>query len=1075
MTFINRLVLAFVFTLLTIQVDAKSIDAILAQQVAENFLNQTLNLQVKRGNISNLTLVHTASTTKRGTSTPLYYVYNRTSQEGYVIISADDNVTPILGYSDETKFDPTNLPPQLVYWLGEYEKQINIVIANNIISSSANTMWDDYLNNRISYKRALPTVVKPLLKTSWDQSKYYWDACPYDNTANKNVYTGCVATAMAQTLKYWNYPSKGTGSHTYTDATYGSLSANFGSTTYNWSNMPNKLNAANTDVANLMFQCGVAIEMKYGVNGSSAWNTYDSSYQVYPSTHQALKTYFGYDATSIHSIFKKNYTDINWLAKIKAELNQARVVIYEGNDGVPNGSGHCFVADGYDANNYIHFNWGWSGAYNGYFTLTSLVPHGQGSGGGSGVYTSNQGAVIGIRPPATTVPSADFSASTTTTTVGQIINLFDNSTNNPTSWNWSISPSTVSYLNGTTNASKFPELSFSTTGKYAVTLTATNSKGSNALTKTAYIIVNPALVSQVCDSMTNVEANDTIYYYNTSKKGYVVGNNEYNHKGCAEKFTQSNSYTHVSGVLVSFAGAMASNATNTLNVNLYSNTNNLPGTILATKAVKLIDIVSDVSNNKLTTVMFDTPIAVSGDFYVGVEYNYASGDTVGINHVKKGNALANTAYVKYSSGSWYIFNTIWNMSQHLAIQALVSTLPTVDFNISSNPATINTNVDINASTSVGVNSYSWSFNGATISTSQFYKETLSFPTPGTFNIQLDVLGGCGTLKSLSKMITVNSNCSGAPATPGNIIGNATVCQGQSSISYSVAAVPGATSYVWTLPSGFTGTSSTNTINVTAPNAIQSGDIQVQAVNSCGTSVASTLTLFSIQKTLPTFTAVSTICAGSSLNVLPTTSLNNVTGNWSPALDNTKTTTYTFSPTQGQCANQTLLTIQIDSIPNPGILSISGVVCQGKTANIKSSVIGGVWTSNDNGIATVDGNGNVTFVSEGTATITYARTNNSCDSKVSKLISIGKCLELVTLDDQYINIFPNPTQDKLHLQLGNNSYVKYELIDPVGNILFSKQISDQNTTLNVSEFASGIYLIRVYDVQNKVSHLYFNKN
>ena len=242
---------------------------------------------------------------------------------------------------------------------------------------------------------------------------------------------------------------------------------------------------------------------------------------------------------------------------------------------------------------------------------------------------------------------------------------------------------------------------------------------------------------------------------------------------------------------------------------------------------------------------------------------------------------------------------------------------------------------------------------------------------------------------------------------------------------------------------------------------------------CATTGALKITVNS--KLAPSFTAVDPICAGSNLNALPTSSTNSISGTWSPALDNTKTTTYTFTPNKGICANTSTLSIQIDSIPNPGILSISGVVCQGKTVSIKSSVNGGVWSSNDNGIATVDVNGNVTFVSEGTATITYVRTTNSCDAKVSKSFAIGKCLELITLDNQNINIFPNPTQDKLHLQLNSNSFVSYELISPVGNVLLSNLFIDKNTTIDVSEYAAGLYLIRIFDVQNKVSHLYFNKN
>ena len=947
--------------------------------------------------------------------------------------------------------------------------------------------------------------------------------------------------------------------------------------------------------------------------------------------------------------------------------------------------------------------------------------------------------MIGIKPPTTAVPSVNFTSSTTTTTVGQQITLSDTSSNNPTTWSWSVNPSNATFLNGTSNGSKNPDVSFSVAGKYAVTLTASNSKGSGTLTKTSYIIVNPALTTQVCDSLTNIELDDTIYYYTTAK-GYVVGNNEYNHKGCAEKYTMPNSYTHVSGVLVNFAAAMASNSTNTLNVNLYANTNNLPGTILATKAVKLIDIVSDVTNNRLTTVIFDTPIAVSGNFYVGVEYNYASGDTVGINHVKQGNATTNTAFVKYSTGNWYTFNTIWNMNQHLAIQALVSTMPTPNFTITSTPTTINTNVTVDASSSVGAYNYLWTFTSASLNSSQYYTETISYPNAGTFNVQLDVTGGCGIVKSITKTVTVNGNCSGAPAAPGTISGTVTVCQGQTGINYSVPSVTGATSYVWTLPSGFTGTSTTNSITISAPNAAQNGNLQVQAVNSCGTSTASTLAINSTltttptfnsissicngttlsplpttslnnytgtwspaldntqttvytftpttgqcassttmtitvnQKTTPTFSSMNAICNGTTLSPLPTTSLNNYTGTWSPALDNTKTTVYTFTPTTGQCASSTTMTItvnqkttptfssmnaicngttlsplpttslnnftgtwspaldntqttvytftpttgqcasnttltvtvnqktkptfssispvcigttlsplpttslnnisgtwsptldntkttiysftpsqgqcsdttsltitvsntpilptfiqvtpicvggniatlptvstnnitgswsptldntqtttytftpnqgqcasvtsmivQVDSLPNPGILTIVGTTCQGNSALITSTVKGGVWSSQDNSIVSVDSIGNISSVSQGTTNVSYKLTQKSCVSVVNKTITVGKCAGIEELSKQNISIFPNPTTSILNLQVDNSNYVKLEVISPIGIILLSKNIDQNSTNLDVANFASGIYLIRLYDLQNVPVNVYFNKN
>jgi hypothetical protein len=217
---------------------------------------------------------------------------------------------------------------------------------------------------------------------------------------------------MAQVMKFWNYPTTGTGFHSYNHSTYGTLSANFGSTTYNWTNMPNQLTSASTStqrsaVATLMYHCGVSVDMNYGVaseGGSSAY-VISSASAVTHCTEYALKTYFGYKST-LQGIKKANYTNTNWINILKTELNAGRPMVYAGfGDG-----GHCFVCDGYDNNNFFHFNWGWGGSYDGYFTLDALNPGSGGIGGGSYSYNDGQQAVIGIEPASggTTPQSIDL-------------------------------------------------------------------------------------------------------------------------------------------------------------------------------------------------------------------------------------------------------------------------------------------------------------------------------------------------------------------------------------------------------------------------------------------------------------------------------------------------------------------------------------------------------------------------------------------------------------------------------------------------------------------------------------------
>ena len=209
---------------------------------------------------------------------------------------------------------------------------------------------------------------------------------------------------MAQVMKYWEYPSHGIGTHSYIWKGQ-TLTADFGNTTYDWANMTNTYGSSSTSVqkqavATLMYHCGVSVDMVYGgrsTNGSSA---------AVATVAEALKTFFNYSPDLAHEK-KSQYDDAEWKTKVKNELDAHRPMEYGGQD--PNGpAGHAFVCDGYNSDDYFHFNWGWSGAYDGYFSLDNLDTGANNqSGQGNGVYTRDQAAVFGIQPSvcAAAVPS----------------------------------------------------------------------------------------------------------------------------------------------------------------------------------------------------------------------------------------------------------------------------------------------------------------------------------------------------------------------------------------------------------------------------------------------------------------------------------------------------------------------------------------------------------------------------------------------------------------------------------------------------------------------------------------------
>ena len=365
------------------------IDETTAKQLAQNFWKENNIMAVKGGKVykqkmDEARFVNVAA--QHGYSA--FYIFNNKAGKGYVIMSADDCVAPILGYSYEHNFDDGELPPNLKEWLDGYALQIEEATAMKLhATQDIRTDWEC-----LRLGKPLPVksekAVTPLIQTQWNQAPYYNDLCPYDYEVGSRALTGCVATAMAQVMKYWSYPEHGYGSHSYVPYThpeYGTQYADFSSVNYQWSSMPNSVYSANNAVATLMYHCGVSVEMRYGPTSSGAY-VIDYNGQ-YASAEVALKTYFDYNS-NLHSIQKINYSDAEWVALLKEELDNARPMVYA---GYSESSGHAFVCDGYNNSNYFHFNWGWGGNYDDYFYIGNLNP-------GSHNYSQNQQALIGIEP-----------------------------------------------------------------------------------------------------------------------------------------------------------------------------------------------------------------------------------------------------------------------------------------------------------------------------------------------------------------------------------------------------------------------------------------------------------------------------------------------------------------------------------------------------------------------------------------------------------------------------------------------------------------------------------------------------
>ena len=282
---------------------AKTVTENNANKVAINWLNSH-----KVQNVNYKIVQHFIYTSNTDT---LFYIFN-TNPSGYIIVSGDDITIPVIGYSFIGNFSNANLPPALKDWLELRKEEILQAKADSLESSRESiSLWNLYLNNG-NPQTDQTRDVSPLLQTTWDQPCYYNESCPEDvNGPCGHAVTGCVATAMAQIMKYWEYPGNGLGEHEYLDDDYGWIYANFLKTVYDWDQMPNKVTTNNEPTATIMFHSGVSVDMDYSANSSGACSKRAKS---------AFITYFGYSDT-ISLSYKSNFSDEDWKTILKSDLN----------------------------------------------------------------------------------------------------------------------------------------------------------------------------------------------------------------------------------------------------------------------------------------------------------------------------------------------------------------------------------------------------------------------------------------------------------------------------------------------------------------------------------------------------------------------------------------------------------------------------------------------------------------------------------------------------------------------------------------------------------------------------------
>lgn len=384
--------------------NAGNINATAARAAANSFLKQyaaTAPGSFRAPAISDIKLAHAEPSAKVAGAND-YYAFNITGG-GFVIIAGEDRAVQVLGYSDKGHIDFNNLPTPLKGLLDSYKKEIEFLQTykgNDLVISNGT-------------KLTATGGVEPLIQTTWGQELPYYLLCPVMRDEYSAV--GCVATAMAQVMNYWQYPTSCAAISSYYLSGYGTVSG-LPATTFDYSllldsychwDYDNSLLVQDTytdaqaqEVAKLGRYCGQAVKMQYDPDGSGAYTNDQLS---------AMKN-FGFTSSQLYSKSgggwwgsSSNYTTAQWEAMIKTDLDAGRPILYSAND--PQNGGHAFICDGYNSNGYFHFNLGWYGTCDGWYVSTTLsMVHRDGD---QLNFSSGHEMITGIQPPTYCIINAD--------------------------------------------------------------------------------------------------------------------------------------------------------------------------------------------------------------------------------------------------------------------------------------------------------------------------------------------------------------------------------------------------------------------------------------------------------------------------------------------------------------------------------------------------------------------------------------------------------------------------------------------------------------------------------------------
>ena len=364
-----------------IQLFAAPVDPEKALEIANDFWAK--NVSLKKSMQFKLVpaegALKASSRTASSKENDAYYVFTEAQSNGFVIVSGDDKLNPIVGYS--TSAVSGEMPPALTAWLGEYSEYVNDVRAGKVVTVQRNA-------------RQASAAIEPMLVTAWDQDEPYNNMCPIlDN--GKRGYTGCGNTATAQVMRFHKWPASPIADVEWQSNITGEVVfCELKSHVYDWDNMlynyASEYTEAQADaVALLMADLGMATQSEYQTEGTGC---------IDPDIAYALVHVFNYSPELTIAI-RSDYTYEEYIALIRENLNNRQPIVYCGY-GQDFSDGHAFVCDGIDENDLLHIDWGWDGKFNGYFDIASMEPNGNGIGGFSDRYNVGQRAIVNIKPRA---------------------------------------------------------------------------------------------------------------------------------------------------------------------------------------------------------------------------------------------------------------------------------------------------------------------------------------------------------------------------------------------------------------------------------------------------------------------------------------------------------------------------------------------------------------------------------------------------------------------------------------------------------------------------------------------------